>query len=114
MRAPFSAPHFGIVHRWKIVEHQRGGMRQLHAARARQCDVQGIVTKDAAGGNGHDGTPAMSSSQSSVPGGFAHLGRRIHVKRGDEIAFDRSAHVGFLGREVLKLDIAPPPTNFAK
>jgi hypothetical protein len=86
-------------------------MRQLHAARARQCDIQGIVTKDAACGNGHDGTPAMPPSQSSVPGGFAHLGRRIHVKRGDEIVFDRSAYVGLLGREVLKLDHRPLPPN---
>ena len=84
-------------------------MRQLHTARERQCDVQSIVTKDAARSNSHDGTPAMPPSQNGVSSGVAHLGRWIPIKRGDEKVLNHSAHVGFFDCEVLKFDYGPLP-----
>ena len=47
-------------------------MRELSPQAA--DELQRIVVKDLPGSNGHERTPAMSTAERSVTGGFGHLG----------------------------------------
>ena len=74
MRAGLAAPDASVVHARQIVEHERGRMRELHAAGRWQDELQGIVAKDLAGSDGHKSAPAMSAAERGIAGGVGDLG----------------------------------------
>jgi hypothetical protein len=111
VNAALSPPDFGVVHRREVVEDERGCVCQFHPASAWQRYVEGILTKDPARRDGHDGAPPVAAAKDRVARSIADLRRRIAIKRRGEKIFDRTADTRLLGGEVAQFshDLPPKP-----